>query len=56
VHTLCAGDSLYIPEQVHHRWRIPAKWPSRVLVVQAGPHDDADLEERSIHDREELPQ
>lgn len=56
VHTLRAGDSLYIPEQLHHRWRIPAKWPSRLLVVQAGPHDDADLEARSVHDREELPQ
>jgi transcriptional regulator with XRE-family HTH domain len=54
VHTLRAGDSLYIPERIDHRWRIPAKWPSRVLVVQAGPHDDADLEARSIHDREEL--
>ena len=53
VHTLRAGDSLYIPERIRHRWRIPARWPSRVLVVQAGPHDDADLEARSVHDREE---
>lgn len=56
VHTLQAGDSMYIPELLHHRWRIPAKWPSRVLVVQAGPHDDADLEARTVHDREEPPQ
>jgi transcriptional regulator with XRE-family HTH domain len=52
-HVLKTGDSMYVPEQLDHRWRIPGRWPARALVVQAGPHDDADLEARADHDREE---
>ena len=54
-HVLKTGDSLYVPEQLDHRWRIPGRWPARALVVQAGPHDDADLEARADHDREDVP-
>ncbi|GAA3550336.1 XRE family transcriptional regulator [Microlunatus spumicola] len=54
-HVLKTGDSLYVPEQLDHRWRIPGRWPARALVVQAGPHDDADLEARADHDREDAP-
>ncbi|SER33436.1 helix-turn-helix domain-containing protein [Microlunatus flavus] len=54
-HALKTGDSLYVPEQLDHRWRIPGRWPARALVVQAGPHDDADLEARADHDPEDTP-
>lgn len=51
IHQLRTGDSLYVPGGIDHRWRIQGKWPARAIVVQAGPHDDADLEARSAtHD------
>lgn len=51
IHQLGTGDSLYVPGGLDHRWSIHGKWPARALVVQAGPHDDADLEARSAsHD------
>ncbi|ORM36543.1 XRE family transcriptional regulator [Williamsia sp. 1135] len=55
IHQLASGDSLYIPGALDHRWRIQGKWPSRALVVQAGPHDDADLEARTTTHETRLP-
>ena len=52
-HVLATGDSLYVPGGLNHRWRITGKWPAHALVVQAGPHDDADLEARSAHGRQD---